>query len=687
MGLGILLGTTTGVILTVVLFLLTALWVPLRIVKLLQVTITTKECFKGFLGPILRIFVLFGIPIVPVCSWIGGTILCATVGTLFLIGATTQKLFLQEYHKSIKIVLSNITLQPQTPLGDLSRRYHELLSDDLESHPSIYMVKGILTILPGLFMATLVVVPYSVAIFIITIYRLPINVYQTVKIAVRTVLLRWDLRLVVLVLLPIIHLLFPFLTLVGALIGCFFWTWGCTSADLFDGKHPRDVIHRLKTSLVDYHQVHQDFVNVHCLPYDHPTGIPDGWDGRTYGIAVERLLRFQRDLLICCFLAVLELPLCLLFTCVISILKYIPTCIHLWTKYATKCCCNQAMLACWPFHLLALLFLPVGVLGCHVILIVVTVLGAPFHIVQFYFDHIEDWLTQVWNLQLDLICCHDVFTGSLMDEYQFFRDLIQWREEERQRQLQEILATHAALVAARNQNSPSLWDQVQKQCIRTTSKLLQDGCITQDQVADMDPSAIQSIPSVAIWTVLIESCSSKNPVGPKEIRWEVDGTVCNRDYHFTDDQVARFLWPMVMDLKQFLSTTPTDAFSPDNVQVVTAMLCSNAEVNTPRVEQLLLRSSALDPAMQQCNNEIRAQITALVLALLRVGPYQGRMTHIFTHDYGTFPILDHGEDDEESRGQEFSVDTTQTGQRFNHGNQAESSSTNGSITETDEFRT
>jgi hypothetical protein len=315
-------------------------------------------------------------------------------------------------------------------------------------------------------------------------------------------------------------------------------------------------------------------------------------------------------------------------------------------------------------------------------------------------DHVENWLKEAWNLQVDLLCCHDQLTGALLNDYQFFHDLSQRRQEDRERQIQAIATTHATMVASTTQ---SMWDQVQKQCIQTTSNLLKEGYITQDQVTEMDPSVIQSIPSVAIWTVLIASCSSHHPVGPKEIRWEVDGTVCKQETHVTNDPIARFLWPMVMDLKHFLSTTNSaDTFSPDNIQIVTALLCSNAEVNTPRVEQSLLLRTNLDSTQQQHNNQIRVRITALVLALLRVRPFQERMNDIFMHDYGPIRIMDYPEDvgasckesdSDKSPATPRASDATgifgdmgQTDQDTNLGTRTGLSTTYGSITETDEFR-
>ncbi len=128
-GLGVLLGGAFGVLITLFVFLFTAVWAPFRICKLMCVTITTDECFRGPLGPILRVAVFFYVPIFPILHLIWVTLLCATIGTLFCIGKTTEMFFKHEYGTTMKMF--------QTELEDYVHRCRDLLVHDDELHTSI----------------------------------------------------------------------------------------------------------------------------------------------------------------------------------------------------------------------------------------------------------------------------------------------------------------------------------------------------------------------------------------------------------------------------------------------------------------------------------------------------------------------------------------------------------------------
>ena len=500
----IVLGTIAGILVSIVIttavFLITLIRTPMHIGKMLCVTVRTRECFEGHLSTIMRIIVFLLVPFVHVLFLFCITVFSASVGTLYYIGRSTKVFYKHEYYKTFKKIESNAKLEKKSYVGKYLAACHEYMQDDEVSHAAIYALKGLIALFPGFAVAALLFLPFSLAIVAITVYRLPINVYKTMKIALFTVVLKWDLRVVVLLLLPLIHTIFPLVAFVTAMVGSFCWTWYQSTENLFKGDNPFRTLNKLFDSLKEYYKVHKVFVTERCSRFDHPSGIPYGWDGRSYGLEIERILKWQRDFLVCCVVVVVEAPISLAATLPISAIKYVPSCLWVWKQYYTEVCYGdgqgcEAVLFLWPFHLLLFMFIPIGVLLCHAALIMLAVLRVFFQ-VPWTWTYLVDREAFIAACQvlLEIITDHDQITGNFCGDFVFFKD---WKPPTHERN-QRRNEGHDGSTIERREAVASYWDRFVSQCISTTASLTEEGWVALDDIQSMDPSVIQSIPGVAI---------------------------------------------------------------------------------------------------------------------------------------------------------------------------------------------
>mmetsp|Transcript_18168 Transcript_18168/g.32912 ORF Transcript_18168/g.32912 Transcript_18168/m.32912 type:complete len:81 (-) Transcript_18168:196-438(-) len=78
-----------------------------------------------------------------------------------------------------------------------------------------------------------------------------------------------------------------------------------------------------KQGIREYYATNENFVGGYDN-FDHPTGIPNGWRGDSYGIPVELIIKWQWDFLMCCFLLVIATSVILLGSVVLLAVKLGP---------------------------------------------------------------------------------------------------------------------------------------------------------------------------------------------------------------------------------------------------------------------------------------------------------------------------------------------------------------------------
>merc|ERR1712157_305757 len=94
-----------------------------------------------------------------------------------------------------------------------------------------------------------------------------------------------------------------------------------------------------------------------------------------------------------------------------------------------------------------------------------------------------------------------------------------------------------------------------------------------------------------------------------------------------DDAITECLWPMVRSIQTLFRLKTKKVLVEDNIEVLRAMLCSNSEKENEDIKRVV---QGAREDMLAINNEIRTMINWLVLAILRVKPYQERMDSIFS---------------------------------------------------------
>ncbi|CAJ1955922.1 unnamed protein product [Cylindrotheca closterium] len=556
---GIVWGAIASTFATLIVLSIALVRFPLHLWQTFYFAATTQDCFKGIQGKLWRLPVLLLAPIGPILFVLVSTAACATIGTLKLIGDATRTVYSHEYAEAAKNTRSNLRFEEKSTLRQYWDACKEVVEDDSFASTTIECLKGALTLVFSLAFACLAFIPFSVTMTAITVYRLPINLFKTMKIALFTVMLRWDLRIIVLFMLPLIHTAFPVMVLVASMVGCFFWTWGQTHENLFEDKNPFRKWNQLVNTVRDYYEEHKKFVSKRCNRFDHPTGIPMGWNGQQYGLEIERLLRFQLNFLLCVALAVYQTPIILVGTTVILLIKFIPSCIHFWREYFEECISNTScviILSVWPFHILAIVLIPIGSFLFAICFILLALVWAYFDVTQFVFDDhapICKCLSVPW---IHIRKC-DKWTAKHYVSDERFRlinkQCCPWHnamidddddDESGRHQYGNSSSTRETL------NADVYWDRFASQCIQSTSELLANGFLDFDSVEGMDPSCVQSIPSVAVVTILMDSLQ-KQGLKRGDIYWKVDESVCEVKGRAPLDNISALLWPMVLDLYSF----------------------------------------------------------------------------------------------------------------------------------------
>lgn len=582
MTLGLVAGVVVSATTTVVVFLITLLRTPFHIFKMLTVTATTEECFSGVLGNTLRWLVFLCVPAAHIVFLGFVTAFSATIGTLYYIGKCTKVIYKHEYTKSIKTLKSNARAEPKSYVGKYWKACEDYMEDDELSHPTIKLLKMIFAVTIGLTLSTVVLIPFSVAMVAITVYRLPINFFKTMKIACFTVVLKWDLRLLAIVTLPIIHTIFPVLVFVSSMVWSIFWTWCQTSENIMEDKSPFHDWSKLMDAVKEYLEEHKKFVSKRCSAFDHPSGIPYGWDGTSYGLDIARILRFQINFLIFWILALIQTPIIAFGSALILSLKFIPSCIHCWGQYGDSCCCNSSsncvsVLSLWPFHLLAIILLPAGVLIFSFCLFIFIIVGASFELLPLVFAEdrsIWECLEVSWN---SIKGCDEMSGEIMCNEFMLLRPWVDIHCCFNNRNHARDDPQHTTQGTLQDSINPDLyWDRFTSQCIQTTAKLLEKGFLDQDSVTGMDPSSIQSIPSAAILSILMDSLHNDD-TKVADVYWQLDGTICRAECRGRLGNISYHLWPMVHDLQCFLHKHKKSLPKPENLEFLEALLCDNGD--------------------------------------------------------------------------------------------------------------
>jgi len=597
----------------------------MHICKMLHVTATKDECFTGHLSVFMRISVFVLVPLPHMIFLIFVTVFSGTVGMLYYIGKSTRIVYNHEYRKTMKDAKSNARLEPKSHLGKYYKQCQEFMKDDEKSYPTIYALKACTASVPGILIGIFPFVPFSIAMVAITLLRLPINLYKTMKITLFTIVLKWDLKITALITLPLIHGIFPLVVLIQSLVLSLCYFTFRTSRNIYEGYNPFMKWGWFQDRLLEYYKAHQEFVGERCNNNDHPSGIPLGWQGQRYGVPVAKILRWQWDFIMCCFLVIYSIPIGFVGLSVISIIRLPPSIFFSWKKissdYSNSTCLY--VMGNWPFYIAKMLFAPLWLIMFFAGLVIVAVTILPFISPYRYLeDGFLSGLYEPFRMVAKI--------GETSDRVMNYTS--EWRAL-------PCLKVHHIGGRSRSNSKPGgtdtsdkYWDRFISQCIKTTSELIEAKWITAEDVESMDPAVITSIPAVAILNILVDSTIEKG-LKKEDIKWSIDGTTCKKEDRPMQDAILEFFWPLVYDMKNILLSNKRRLVDRVDARVIMAMLCDNGEDSTNELKEFLTSNEMVRSSPQ--NILLRSKATNFVLQMTRVGPYLNRMSKIYTYEYIT----------------------------------------------------
>jgi len=634
--LGLVFGTLVGVEMTLMVFGITLIRLPLHIAKTLYITATTATCFScAYFDPFLRVVVFFLVPIPHLLRLCVVTFGCLTLGTLYYIGKATKTIFKGSYAKAWSDSWTNLLLEKDSRLGSYIDSCQDFVESDHPSESIIWVLKTICSFPLGIPLGALPFVPFTIAIVLITLYRLPVNVYLTLRVAVRTVTLKWDLKLLALVLLPVIHTLFPLVVFAVSLVGSFGFFVICTSMSITEGESPFQEWGHFQERIQEYYEAHQEFVGEKCLGrFDHPTGIPSGWRGQTYGLPIHKLLLWQWDFLVSFTLLLVGLPICLAGSAVIFSVKLVPGILSWWRKlYHLLIECSLAeILGYWAFWLCGFILTPA--------VAVVVSIGATFIgtllALRIPYDYIKHGCAGGLYAPLRVLRDVDGWDIFFLNGCRVFACLPNDRpyKKSSNSHYRSCYSERKAEKEARRLFAKAYWNRFAQQCTSTTAALLEAGWITIDDIQGFDSSVLQAVPAVAILNILVDSINDPEAKTADHISWALDGTNCTTVDKNQLDNIAALLWPKVLEVKRILRTgrKKKKLAQEQNATILAAMLCANSEEPTDALEAFL-KDQEQNHKSHAANIRLRSKLTELSLMILQVQPFQERMQGIFSHDY------------------------------------------------------
>ncbi|CAB9506746.1 expressed unknown protein [Seminavis robusta] len=148
---------------TVLVFAITLIRLPMHMAKTFYVAATTEECYERcqFFDPFLRILVFLLVPIPHLLWLLGTTLFAATVGNLYYISRTTRTIFKHQYAKACGYGTKTVMLDEDSHIGVYIQSCRDFMADDGPSLGMVEMLKAICSFLPGLPLGALPFIPFT----------------------------------------------------------------------------------------------------------------------------------------------------------------------------------------------------------------------------------------------------------------------------------------------------------------------------------------------------------------------------------------------------------------------------------------------------------------------------------------------------------------------------------------------
>jgi len=487
--------------------------------------------------------------------------------------------------------------------------------------------RAILSCIIGSCIGVWPVLPFILTIFAITLLRLPINAYQTFILVINSVMLRMNLKILILMLLPLVHMLFLLLLLPVGLIVTLGYFVGYTIRCVYCGDNWLQSFKDFPDGIKTYWNSHVAFVRDAIGMYGDPSGIPYNWDGNKYGLSfgLEKMLS-------CTILTLFGGVSSILFTVLMMTIKWIPlsfdSLYFLFNAYFEQNSFEN-IITFLPFFLLGIAFLlamnPIVYIAIIVVVVFTALFRCPFigireNGIKYGFIECFNILKRLDNsttlengyLKLKILGAHTEY--SYQTKVCNESSLVKQKTNEIINQYDE-----------RDGDVVCYWDLFIPKCTEMCAYLLRKQWIEKDDIKTGDHSAIQAITTVAVLNILVDSI--RNDDGKyDDVVMCGSAVIATKNTRPKDDNIINYFWPLFMDIKDILKNNP-DLIEHKNVDIMTAYI-SSCMLNKPMKLKSFLRK--IKDNNFEGNEVVVTSLRELSSSLLIVKPMIDRLNLIFT---------------------------------------------------------
>ena len=397
----------------------------------------------------------------------------------------------------------------------------------------------------GAIIGVIPAIAFSGSITILTIVRLPINVFKTYKVTITTIIIRKNLRILLLMILPVVHVLFPIIVLILGLAGALTYFTTYSIACIYEGERWMKPWNDFRTGIKKYWEMHVNFVKVLDTNYDHPTGIPQNWQGTIYGLPIG-----PTQIIFGLLLTIHGIIICGAGTFLVITPKWIPMIIYALYNYAKifRKLRASEMIIFSPFFTtgLVLAFLLIPILYIWIILLG-TICGLQCPYVGINDNNVKQGFIEAFNFLKRIDQTTKELTPCNIEFFAFYNILKAKNKDTNQNNQQDIEA---------------YWDSFADKCIKQGRGLLENKWLVEENIEAADPSIIIDIPAVTVLYLIRETILENN----------VDIEPLSR--HLREDNIIQIVWGKLDQIGKIMKQKPA-LMDQRNIDHIIAKICSN----------------------------------------------------------------------------------------------------------------
>lgn len=546
---------------------------------------------------------------------------------------------------------------------------------------------GIMLVMIGIWPAFL----YSLGAAILSVVRIPWNMFYHMKVTYRTVCLRTNLKVINILLIPFVHVGIPivvtFCATVLSFTACFFVSFFGYPCKPWKNIRP------LFETFWEYYVTNiEEFV----ANYGHESGVPENWDGKVYGLPIDPI-----TLIVGIFLLVYGVVIVTCMQGALFLVKALPMYIWILQRFAEtngvcmalaeygklvksyaqadvcKMYCDfingyyecrptrmmpQDCFACvllswviilgsftwcllWPLVL-------ISPLASYVLLWVVIIVGPPI-------GYIISWLVAIagpWACLIVAISSGPLVAlrvpyvslrHNLLLPGQFTRSVKFGLNEpfdiftSTDRLTSEICLGNWRLFPGdsaqdglsewrrdvESRRHVRYWDLFIARCQDQARESVRNNWLTKDDVEANSSNVMVAIPGLAILDILVNSI--KREGDSSLIYWDEENQ-CDDSTRDRTDNISNHYWPLLMNAKDRLRTFLSDGSEIEQEGLyIAAKLCAGEDEQSEELAQAMNKYRFEDAKVIELNRSC-ADIVGIVLSLLRTQEMKARFRSVGT---------------------------------------------------------